>query len=84
MPVNELEDHLKDSTLQNQIGNTLLDGYSVKMNNANIPFKIVGFEVKKDGLTEFYFSSSAVVIQSPILVSFDLLMDIYEQQQNKR
>ncbi len=83
VPIKELEDHLKDSTLQSQIGSTLLDGYSVKMNNSIISFKIVGFEVKNDGLTEFYFSSSTVDIQSPILVSFDLLMDIYEQQQNK-
>ncbi len=81
--VKELEDHLKDSTLQNLIGNTLLDGYSVKMNNSIIDFKLIGFEVKKDGLTEFYFSSSAVEIHPPLIVSFDLLMDIYSQQQNK-
>lgn len=81
--VKELEDYYTDTVFQKQFGSTLLDGYSVVMNSINIGFQITGYEVKNNGLTEFYFTSSSIEIKSPLVVTFDLLMDIYQQQQNK-
>lgn len=81
--VKELEDHYTDSTLQKEFGIQLLNGYSVSMNNLNIPFQITGFEVKENGLSEFYFASNTLQLSSPLLVKFDLLMDKFSEQQNK-
>ena len=83
LDVKELEDIQTDTVMQNKIGSNLLDGFSVVMNTLNIDFRSSGYEVKTNGLTEFYFSSSEIDIKSPISVTFDLLMDEYEQQQNK-
>lgn len=81
--VKELEDHYADSSLQKEFENTLLKGFSISINNSSVPFQMIDYEVKKDGLTEFYFTSSPVETPSILLAKFDLLMDQYPQQQNK-
>lgn len=81
--VKELENHYSDSIIQNEFGITLLNGFSISIKDSSVPFQITDYEVKKNGLTEFYFSSIPVEISSPLLVKFDLLMDLYSQQQNK-
>lgn len=81
--VKELENHYSDSTIRNEFGITLLNGFSISMKDLSVPFQIIGYEVKNNGITEFYFSSNPIEISSPLLVKFDLLMDLYSQQQNK-
>jgi hypothetical protein len=81
--INELEDHVKDTTLQKQFGTILLNGFSVTNNDSKLQFKIVGYEVLKTGISQFYFVSNNVEIVSPLLIKFDLLMNKYPEQQNK-
>ena len=83
IPVKELEDHYSDSLLQKNIGETLLKGYSVTCNKTGVIFHIIGYDVLKTGVTEFYFSSNSFELMSPLLIRYDLLMDKYPAQQNK-
>lgn len=81
--VKELEDHYKDSSIQKEFSNELLKGISFSINSLNIEFKIIGYQVNKNGLTDFFFESNEVELSNLITVRFDLLMDKYKEQQNK-
>jgi hypothetical protein len=48
-----------------------------------VNLNMVGSEVSLNGTTSFYFESDVIEIAPEIKVSFDLLMDIFKQQQNK-
>jgi len=80
---NELENKLNDSIIKNKIGNTILKGFVVTSKDSQVRFHIIGYEVKDNGVTEFYFKSTPIEIQKPLLVKYDLLMDSFPNQQNK-
>lgn len=48
-----------------------------------VKFKLIGSEVHMNGTTNFYFESEAIDITTEVKFSFDLLMDTFQQQQNK-
>ncbi len=83
LKIKELEDYTSDTIIQKEFGTSLLNGFSVSMNNTNIVFQMTDYDVKANGLTEFYFISTTTEIISPLLVRYDLLMDQFPEQQNK-
>ena len=48
-----------------------------------VKFNMVGSEVSLNGTTSFYFESEEIDVTPEIKFSFDLLMDTFQQQQNK-
>jgi len=48
-----------------------------------VRFRMIGNEVSMNGTTSFYLESEVTGIDSEVKISFDLLMDSYQQQQNK-
>jgi hypothetical protein len=48
-----------------------------------IKFNLVGSEVFLNGRTNFYFESESIEIKRELKITFDLLMDVFKQQQNK-
>ncbi|MBI1836862.1 MAG: hypothetical protein HYR91_06310 [Flavobacteriia bacterium] len=81
--IKELENHYEDSLIVNEISTQLLHGIHFSILEKNINFKIIGFQVNKNGLTDFFFISEEVKVNNEIKVTFDLLMDKYKGQQNK-
>lgn len=83
IPIKELEDHYTDKEMIQKIESFILKHFEVN-SNGNVTFKLIGFEVNKQGLVNFYFSSTPTELPSKELtVKFDFLMDQLEQQQNK-
>jgi len=60
-----------------------LNTHFVVTTNEQVEFILVGSEVLMNGTTNFYFESEAIDISSKVTFSFDLLMDTFQQQQNK-
>lgn len=60
-----------------------LNSHFVVTCEEQVKFKLIGSEVLMSGTTNFYFESEAIDLFSEITVSFDLLMDTFQQQQNK-
>ncbi|XOV68056.1 MAG: DUF6702 family protein [Fluviicola sp.] len=46
-------------------------------------FKYMGNEVSLDGTSNWYFESEPIAFQEEISIRFDLLMDVFPEQQNK-
>lgn len=83
IPIKELEDHYIDKEMIQKLESFILKHFEVN-SNGNVTFKLIGFEVNKQGLVNFYFSSTPTELPSKELtVKFDFLMDQLEQQQNK-
>ncbi len=83
IPVKELEDHYSDSVMSQKIESFILDHFTV-YSNGKVVFKLVGFEVNKQGLVNFYFTSTSCGIpEKTIEIRFDFLMDQLPEQQNK-
>ena len=49
----------------------------------NVKFSLIGHETSMNGTSNFYFESKPAAINGHIYVLFDLLIDIYQEQQNK-
>lgn len=83
IPIKELEDHYSDKEMIQKLESFILKHFEVN-SNENVTFKLIGFEVNKQGLVNFYFSSTPTELPSKELtVKFDFLMDQLDQQQNK-
>lgn len=66
------------------ISNKIKYGFNLNSNNKNISIKLIGFDIKSDGNIEFYYESEVIPSNTnQIEVSFNLLMDLYPDQQNK-
>ncbi|MDG1147825.1 MAG: hypothetical protein P8N52_05915 [Crocinitomicaceae bacterium] len=48
-----------------------------------VQFKLIGSEVSLSGTTNFYLESEVIDIGTELRITFDLLMNTYQQQQNK-
>lgn len=83
LKIKELENHYSDSLMRIKISNLILIGFNVSNNHSDIKLNLIDYEVKKNGITSFYFTSPKFEIISPLIIRFDLLMDKITQQQNK-
>lgn len=46
-------------------------------------FQLIGHEVELNGTTHFYFESAEIELENELSVTYDLLMETFEEQQNK-
>lgn len=83
IPIKELEDHYTDKAMIEKLEAFINKQFQVNSNGI-ISFKLIGFEVNKQGLVNFYLSSDKA--ENPtkeLTIKFDFLMDQLVQQQNK-
>jgi len=57
--------------------------FSISTGSRECEFKLIGHEVHNNGSANFYFESKAVELGATIDFQFDLLMDQFQEQQNK-
>ena len=57
--------------------------FKIKSNDSKCTFKLVGYETELTGNINFYLESSEIAIGQSIEIEFDILMDNYQEQQNK-
>ena len=81
--IKELEDHYTDAEMIAKLETFVNTGFFMSENGAIIQFKLIGFEVDKQGMVNFYLKSNKVNPPSEYTVSFGLLMDEFPDQQNK-
>ena len=60
----------------------LMKHFKVSTSN-DVKFSLIGHETSMNGTSNFYFESKPAAINGHIDVLFDLLIDIYQEQQNK-
>jgi len=71
-----------DSPQQKAVKNYLMNHFVVEANET-IKFNLIGSEVFLNGTTNFYFESESIELKRELNITFDLLMDVFKQQQNK-
>jgi len=57
--------------------------FKIESGDNKCVFGVVGHETELTGKIHFYLESSEIAVNSNIVVTFDVLMDTYDQQQNK-
>jgi len=57
--------------------------FSVTSSSGRSQLKFMGNEVSLDGTSNWYFESEPIEIQEEIEILYDLLMDVFPEQQNK-
>ncbi|MDG1346295.1 MAG: hypothetical protein P8P77_01630 [Crocinitomicaceae bacterium] len=82
MDLTENDNPTKPTYLQ-QISREIFTGFQITVNGNSLAFEIVGMEHLDTGLTNYYFRSTKVEKSSTLDVTFDLMMDLFPQQQNK-
>lgn len=84
IPIKELEDHYTDQTMLAKIESFINTGFTLTSGTTTTNLKLIGMEVKTNGMVYFYLKSSPIeLIDKKITVRFDWLMDALPQQQNK-
>jgi len=79
----DLEKPSLEKNLKEDLNNFLQSGFIISSNSINYNLIFKGILLKDDGNIEFYFESQKKIESEEITISFDLLMDKYNQQQNK-
>ncbi len=83
LPVKEMEDHVGDIKLQQDMASALFSEFKVKNNGTLLKFELIGYEVLPNGMTNFYFHSSITKKPGKLDITFDLMMNELPAQQNK-
>lgn len=78
-----LEDIKGNKFIEIELSQFLLDHFSVEDQTNQLEFSFLGFEVLKTGMANFYFESSPEELPTSLNVTFDLMMDHNQEQQNK-
>jgi hypothetical protein len=81
--VTELEDAIGNDSLLTEMTNLLTKYFQVTVFYKRLQFSAIGYEVLDNGLTHFYLHSNQTDRTSNLIVSYDLLMNEYPEQQNK-
>lgn len=81
--IRELEDHYKDSAMIKKLEDFINKGFSMKFGETSAQFTLIGFEVDKRGMVQFYMTSQKLTLTNDYSASFDMLMDQFPDQQNK-
>ncbi len=82
--VKELSISLEDSTIYAFLENYINNHFQIKTNNFKSNFRLVGYESFLNGQIYLYIESNPLPDEYESLdVRFDLLMDIFNDQQNK-
>lgn len=80
-PAGDLE--ALDSTQKIIVEKYINSRFKIRSNDNSCTFSLVGHETELTGNINFYLESSEISIEKNIDVEFVVLMDSYEQQQNK-
>ena len=72
-----------DSTQTLIVENYINEGFKIYTPTKRCSFKLVGHESKLDGTVNFYLESTEIPESTFLTIEFELLMDTYEEQQNK-
>jgi|TARA_R110000737_G_scaffold223373_2_gene238379 hypothetical protein len=83
LPVKELEDHVSDEKLIQQMASTLFSEFKIKNNGTSLKLQLIGYEVLPNGMTNFYFHSNKTEKPQKLDFTFDLMMNELPKQQNK-
>ncbi len=84
IPIKELEDHSTDQTMLAKIESFINTGFTLNSGNATANLKLIGMEVKTNGMVYFYLKSHPLdILDNKVTIRFDWLMDQLPQQQNK-
>lgn len=78
----ENDDPTKPTYFQ-QLSREIFTGFLVSANGNSIAFEIVAMEDLNTGLTNYYFRSMKAEKSNSLDVTFDLMMNLFPQQQNK-
>ena len=81
--IDSLHLYKSDSEKYKGVETYLRDHFSIVIATKEVLFHLVGMENRLNGNTLFYLESDGVTFADEIEVNFDLLMEHYEQQQNK-
>ncbi|GAB1307547.1 hypothetical protein KH5_02300 [Urechidicola sp. KH5] len=82
-PVGHLEKVKKGSKEFQILQNYLNRHFKVKA-ASNHSFELLGFDTKLDGITHFYLESSSIIdLADSLEITFDALMEMHKDQQNK-
>jgi hypothetical protein len=79
----DLEDHIESYSFMEDAGEVVFEDFSVSNNTSFLHLSIIGFEVLNNGLCQIYFASSKSPAFDSLDVKFELLMDVFPDQQNK-
>ena len=79
----DLEEPTLEKNLKEGLNNFLLSGFKISHKSDHYKLIFKGILLKDDGNIEFYFESQKKVEQDEVNITFDLLMNQYNQQQNK-
>ena len=74
---------LDAASTEGQAVEQYLNGHFRVSTSQRVKFNLIGSEVFLNGTTNFYFESETVNFNNELNVTFDLLMDVFKQQQNK-
>jgi hypothetical protein len=83
IPVKELEDHVSDKKIIQQMASALFSELEIKNNGNVLSIRIIGYEVLPSGMTNFYFHSNKTQKPTRLDFKFNLMMKELPQQQNK-
>jgi hypothetical protein len=83
LPVKELEDHVSDEKLIQQMATTLFSEFKITNNGTNIKLNMIGYEVLANGMTNFYFHSNKTKKPNKLDITFSLMINELPKQQNK-
>jgi hypothetical protein len=80
---NELPTFSSDSILLNTIQAVVGTGFTIEGNKQQLTLSLIGFEKLQNGLSYIHFTTNK--IENPMLlnISFNLLMSVFQNQQNK-
>jgi hypothetical protein len=81
--IKELEDHYDDEEMKVKINYFLMVGFEFKDKNKVFRFELIGYEVSKDGVVNFYLKSGKCKPLTNYELTFDWMMDLFPKQQNK-
>lgn len=78
-----IEDQAQNKEFKKQLEAYLLNGFSISSDNSPINLSLMGFDVLPNGQLYAYLESSQIELDKTLHFKFDLLMELFPNQQNK-
>lgn len=78
-----LEKARRIDSISTKINQLILAGFVIKQDNHTIELTIQGYENTPDGFTYFYLTSAPLFKEKETILTYDLFMDLYPEQQQK-
>ncbi len=80
---NELPTFSSDSILLNTIQAVVGTGFTIEGNKQQLTLSLIGFEKLQNGLSYIHFTTNKIENPTLLNISFNLLMPVFQNQQNK-